>query len=298
MAEFTHTCPYCNQELLLEDDWAGQAIVCPKCNNSIKVPDRNYAPQTVAAYSAHERNIRFSSAYSIDKAYKLALDGFCVCSIISIIVPLVLFIIAFITLADDALTGGGIALLSAILSIPFAILGIWAIKFTTDLKKPYKKITCSSKNDTLLIIYGILNGAVCIVLVIALAVDLLRGGRGIIRKLLGIIFLASAAFSVIRVRAFYKLRAEEDAGFTEEEIAAGKDDFLQNGDTSGVSITQQLASGLSLGCLVPFAGLIFLLPAVLFAVISTKKGFPVPRAIICMILGAVINIVTLIIAAS
>ena len=108
MAEFTHKCPYCNQELLLEDDWAGQAIVCPKCNNSIKVPDRNYAPQTVAAYSAPERNIRFSSAYSIDKAYKRALDGFCVYAVISIIVPLVLFIIAFITLADDALTGGGI----------------------------------------------------------------------------------------------------------------------------------------------------------------------------------------------
>lgn len=304
MAEFTHKCPYCNQELLLEDDWAGQAIVCPKCNNSVKVPDRQKAAAERYTMS------RFSSAYCIDKSHRRVLDGFCLFGYISVIVPLGLLVIAFRILADKGQTGGGVALLSAILSIPFAILGAWTIPFTSDLMKPYKKITYSKITDVLLIIYGIINSIIFFIIagiwilrtianIWILGTNAVRGIFliipiiSIILGILIIIIAISGVSSMFRVRSFYKLRAEEDADYTEEEIAAEKDHFLRISNGADVSVTVRIANALSVGSFIPFAGLVFILPAILLTISASKKGFIMVKSVICIIIGCIINTIVL-----
>ena len=289
MAEFTHKCPYCNQELLLEDDWAGQAIACPKCNNSVIVPDRQKNRQAIAERNAPSR---FSSAFCIDKSYRKALEGFCTCGYISVIAPLVLFAMAFCILADKEQTGGGIALLAALLSIPLAILGVWAVRFTSDLKKPYKKITYSKKTDALLIIYGIINGVICLLIAYAAALSMN------IASILVIIAAVSGAFSILRVRTFYKLRAEEDADYTEEEIAAEKDNYLRSSNSADVSITVRAANALSIGSFVPLAGWLFIPLAIILTVIAIKRGFMMVKSITFIIIGCIINSIALIIYAN
>ena len=150
----------------------------------------------------------------------------------------------------------------------------------------------------MLIIYGIINSVICIIIagiggmwVISEVLSMLSGGGvflniPLILFILFVITAISGVFSIFRVRSFYKLRAEEDADYTEEEIAAEKDYF------SHVTLTQQLTSVFSVATLIPLAGWFFMPPAVALTINSIKKELPIPK-IFCLPFGLIINIIFL-----
>ncbi len=56
MAEFISQCPYCNSSLVLQDDWIGQEVQCPQCNNNFLVPKRITTQQKITSGMAEIPN--------------------------------------------------------------------------------------------------------------------------------------------------------------------------------------------------------------------------------------------------
>ena len=262
--------------LVLEDDWANLSVDCPGCGKSITVPNRNITPESPIASSPDSSQERYSSAYYIDGWMARALDGFSIfggLGALFMVVSLISSVI--ITFNADKNESHGVWLCFFI-SLPFGLLGIWGLKFTSDLKKPYKKITETSATNTFLIIYGIINGIASAGVVIMCTIGMISGAIKTPYVFLGIPVVMAGVIAIFPVWKFYKQRAAEDAHFSAEEIAAEKEFFekinADGHDSYRVNTWRSLARIFAFMGFIPFFGLLMSLLSALFIWLAIKKG--------------------------
>ena len=272
MSQFTMNCPNCNAALTLEDEWKNLTVECPLCKKEFIVPDCTAAEEVVE----EEKIERYSSAYDISGLTKKALDGFAIFGALGVLFmvgSLLLSIVTTFSANKDGLYGFWLAFL---ISLPFGILGIWGLKFTSNLKKPYKKITETSFTNTILIIYGIFNTVSCIALTISCIFFAASGKMKAPHLFIGIPFIAAGCIAIFPVRKFYKLRAKEDAAFSIEEIAAEKESFeamnADGHDEARINMWRSLARIFAFMGFIPFFGLLMSLLSALFIWLAIKKG--------------------------
>lgn len=269
MPEFTMNCPNCNGELTVDEAWKNLSVECPLCKKEFIVPN-------IEISNEDEKIVRYSSAYDIDGWTKKALDAFSIFGAIGTLFMLISLASSIITTFNADKNGLTGVWLAFFISLPFGLLGIWGLKFTSNLKKPYKKITETSTTNAFLIIYGIINGIASIGVAIGCIIGMISGKIKTPHVFLGIPVVMVGVIAIFPIWKFYKKRSAEDAPFSVEEIAAEKDFFekinADGHDDYRVNIWRSLARIFAFMGFIPFFGLLMSLLSALFIWLAIKKG--------------------------
>ena len=295
MEDLSVNCPHCNVLLTVKKEWQNMEIECSACGKVFEIP-KYEEPQ-----SEPQKKYHYSSAYYLERNIKLALDAFSFLAGIFAFFMVVLLGISLIHTFNKNAPDSKMMWILFAASCPLGVVGIWILKFVSDLKKPYKRITANFMKSALLIIYGVLNTVACIA-VIGGTCFMLAQGKGHPSWFIGVAVIAPGIIAIFPVMKFYKLRAQEDAGFTDEEILESKKIFKKinaNGNnTCGINAWRSAARICAFMSLLPFAGILFVLLSVLFIWLAIKKGQDEMAKIICLtILGGIINLICIIAAA-